>query len=72
MEANITPRAESPINLYADDSLTSAVVNKSNKTSVPSTNPFDDYDEKKNPFYESDDGNDENDDYDESLNPFAS
>lgn len=67
LEANISPLRESPVNMYGGESLMNAV---ENKTTVASTNPFDEYDKEKNPFFE-DEGSDD-DGYDKSLNPFAS
>lgn len=70
LEANISPLRESPVHMYVGDSLMGAVENKSTLPN-PSTNPFDEYDEEKNPFFE-DDKESDDDGYDKSLNPFAS
>ncbi|XP_065218314.1 vacuolar protein sorting-associated protein 11 homolog [Planococcus citri] len=69
LEANISPLRESPVHMYAGDSLMGAVENKSTQPAT-STNPFDEYDEEKNPFF-GDEEEQDDDGYDKRLNPFA-
>lgn len=69
LEANISSLRESPDSIMVEDSLTSAIENKSYANNS-SSNPFEEYDESKNPFF-SDSPNKDEDDYDKTLNPFA-
>ncbi|KAK7575939.1 hypothetical protein V9T40_012225 [Parthenolecanium corni] len=69
LEAHISRARVSPVNVMTEESLTSVIQNKSNN--IVGANPFEEYDDDKNPF--SDEVPDsEDDDYDRSLNPFAS
>lgn len=69
LEAHISRARVSPVNVIIEESLTSAVQNKANST--VSTNPFEEYEDDKNPFFD-EMPNSDDDDYDKSLNPFAS
>lgn len=71
LESNISPSQESLVPIMVEESLTNAIENKSHINNV-SLNPFDDYDDSKNPFFsDSPTKEEDDDDYDKRLNPFA-
>lgn len=70
LESNISPSQESLTPNMVEESLTNAIENKSYINNV-SLNPFDDYDDSKNPFFGDSSSKEEDDDYDKRLNPFA-